>query len=155
MHTIEQATSAESIEAARALFREYETWLGMSLCFQDFERELLELPGKYAPPDGRLYIVKLDAISSGCIALRRLDNDICEMKRLYLSENTRGQGIGNELIEMLIADARSIGYKKMRLDTYPPKMGKAVKLYESHGFRPISKYYDNPHEGVLFMELDL
>jgi len=155
MHTIDQATSAENIEAARSLFREYETWLGMSLCFQDFERELRELPGKYAPPDGRLYIVTIDAIPSGCIALRKFDNDICEMKRLYLNENTRGRGIGKDLIQMLIADARNIGYKQMRLDTYPPKMGKAVKLYESHGFRPIPKYYDNPHEGVLFMELDL
>jgi len=155
MHMIEQATSAESIEAVRILFREYEMWLGMSLCFQDFERELRELPGSYAPPDGRLYIVKLDAMLSGCIALRKLDNDICEMKRLYLNENTRGRGIGNELIQLLIADAQNIGYKKMRLDTYPPKMAKAVKLYESHGFRPIPKYYDNPHDGVLFMERDL
>jgi putative acetyltransferase len=155
MHMIEQATSAESIEAVRILFREYEMWLGMSLCFQDFERELRELPGSYAPPDGRLYIVKLDAMLSGCIALRKLDNDICEMKRLYLNENTRGRGIGNELIQLLIADAQNIGYKKMRLDTYPPKMAKAVKLYESHGFRPILKYYDNPHDGVLFMERDL
>jgi putative acetyltransferase len=155
MRTIEQVTSAESIEAARTLFREYEMWLGMDLCFQDFERELQELPGKYAPPDGRLYIVTLDEVPSGCIALRKVDDDICEMKRLYLSENTRGLGIGNELIELLIADARIIGYKKMRLDTYPPKMGKAVKLYESHGFCAIPKYYDNPHDGVLFMELVL
>lgn len=155
MNTIKQTKSAEDIEAAKTLFREYESWLGMSLCFQGFEDELANLPGKYTPPDGRLFLAYVDETLAGCIALRKLENDICEMKRLFLRENARGQHLGNQLVEKLIDEARAIGYKKMRLDTYPPKMGKAVKLYESHGFRPIEKYYDNPHEGVLFMELDL
>ena len=155
MNTIKQITYAEDVEAAKALFREYETWFGMSLCFQGFEDELANLPGKYAPPEGRLFLAYIDEELAGCIALRKVENDICEMKRLFLRENARGHRLGNQLIEKLIDQARSIGYKKMRLDTYPPKMGKAVSLYESHGFRPIEKYYDNPHEGVLFMELDL
>ena len=155
MVRIVQVEQPEEIESARTLFREYETWLGMSLCFQDFEGELASLPGKYVPPEGRLLLAYVDDKLAGCIALRKLEDGICEMKRLFLRENSRGHGLGNTLIEKLIDDARVIGYSKMRLDTYPPKMGKAVSLYESHGFRTIPKYYDNPHDGVLFMELDL
>lgn len=153
--TIVQATSGEQIEQARRLFREYEAWLGLDLCFQGFEQELAELPGKYAKPHGRLLLAYSDDKLAGCIAMRKLKNGICEMKRLFVRDSFRGQQIGVKLIEQLIADARSEGYRKMRLDTFPPKMGKAVSLYGSHGFRPISPYYDNPHEGVLYMELDL
>lgn len=155
MHTIRSVETENDIRTARDLFREYEAWLGMDLCFQGFEEELADLPGKYASPYGRLYIVDIEGVASGCLALRKIEDGICEMKRLYLRDSARGFGIGNELIAKLIEDACTIGYSKMRLDTYPPKMGKAVKLYESHGFRPIEPYYDNPHEGVLFMELDL
>ena len=155
MVEIRQAETVSDIESARALFREYETWLGMSLCFQGFEEEMANLPGKYAPPDGRLYLAFVDDELAGCIALRKFEDGICEMKRLFLRENARGHGLGNQLIERLLGEARAIGYSKMRLDTYPPKMGKAVSLYESHGFHPIESYYDNPHDGVLFMELDL
>ena len=155
MNLIRQAVTSGDIESARKLFREYETWLGMSLCFQNFEDEMASLPGKYAPPEGRLFLAFVNYELAGCIALRKIEDHVCEMKRLFLRENARGRGLGNQLIERLIDDARSIGYKKMRLDTYPPKMGKAVSLYESHGFRPIEAYYHNPHEGVLFMETDL
>ncbi|MEO6654939.1 MAG: GNAT family N-acetyltransferase, partial [Pyrinomonadaceae bacterium] len=106
-------------------------------------------------PDGRLYLAYSDDKLAGCIALRRLDDGICEMKRLFVRDSFRGRKIGAHLIERLIADAKTIGYKKMRLDTFPPKMGKAVELYESHDFLPIAPYYDNPHDGVLFMELTL
>lgn len=152
MIQIVQVENESQIAAAKQIFREYETWLGMSLCFQNFEEELDGLPGKYAPPDGRLYLPFIDDELTGCIALRKLEDGICEMKRLFLRENARGHGLGNTLIEKVIADARTIGYSKMRLDTHPPKMGKAVSLYESHGFYKIESYYDNPHEGVLFME---
>ncbi len=155
MFEIRSIESGDDIAPARELFREYEKWLDMDLCFQSFEEELATLPGKYAPPDGRLYLAFVDEKPAGCIALRKLEDGICEMKRLYLNDAARGQGIGKKLIEKLIGDAREIGYKKMRLDTFPPKMGKAVSLYESYGFRPIHAYYDNPHDGVLFMELDL
>lgn len=155
MFEIRSIESGDDMAAARGLFREYEEWLDMDLCFQSFEEELATLPGKYAPPDGRLYLAFVDEKPAGCIAVRKLEDGICEMKRLYLSDAARGQGIGKKLIEKLINVAREIGYKKMRLDTFPPKMGKAVGLYESYGFRPIDAYYENPHDGVLFMELDL
>jgi putative acetyltransferase len=155
MTEIMLATSAKQIEEARSLFREYEAWLGMSLCFQSFEEEVAGLPGKYAPPIGRLYVAYVDGEPAGCIALRKLEPGVCEMKRLYLRESARGLGLGVRLIEQVIADAQEIGYAKMRLDTYPPKMGKAVSLYEAHGFYEIPPYYDNPHAGVLYMEKTL
>ncbi|MBS1768545.1 MAG: GNAT family N-acetyltransferase [Acidobacteria bacterium] len=141
-----------SIEDARTIFREYEKWLGLDLCFQGFEEEMRSLPGRYAKPDGRLILAYKDGELAGGIALRKIGDGICEMKRLYLRENSRGSGIGRELIEKLIEEARKIGYKKMRLDTFPPKMGKAVQLYESHGFYEIPAYYENPYDGVLYME---
>ena len=155
MVKIYQASAAEELENARELFREYEAWLGLDLCFQGFEEELRNLPGKYAEPEGRLLLVEADGRLAGCIAMRKLEDGVCEMKRLFVRDGFRGMRIGNSLIERLINEARSSGYAKMRLDTFPAKMGKAVKLYESHGFREIGPYYSNPHEGVLFMELDL
>lgn len=155
MLSIIQAETADQIASARLLFREYESWLGLDLCFQGFEAELAGLPGKYAMPDGRLLLAYSDGELAGCIAMRKLDDGICEMKRLFVRDGFRGARIGVNMIERLIADAREIGYSKMRLDTFPPKMGKAVSLYESHGFVPIAPYYDNPNDGVLFMELVL
>jgi GNAT superfamily N-acetyltransferase len=155
MTTIIQAETPEQIETARLLFREYEAWLGMDLCFQGFEEELRVLPGKYAAPGGRLLLSYVDNAPAGCIALRGIDDGVCEMKRLFVRDEFRGHRLGLLLVERVISEAREAGYLKMRLDTFPPKMGKAVKLYESHGFREIAPYYNNPHTGVLFMELDL
>ena len=155
MLQILQTHNDEMVGEARGLFREYETWLGMDLCFQNFEQEVAELPGKYAPPSGRLYLAYVDNQLAGCIAMRAIGDGVCEMKRLFVRDGFRGARVGVQLIERLIEEARSEGYKQMRLDTFPPKMGKAVSLYESHGFRTIPPYYNNPHEGVLFMELDL
>ena len=150
-----QATTNEQIEYARELFLEYQNWFGMSLCFQNFDEELATLPGAYAPPDGRLYLAYSDDQLAGCGALKKLDDGICEMKRLFVRDAFRGQKIGVELIDRILADSRAIGYKKIRLDTYPPKMGKAVSLYESYGFKQIEPYYHNPFGETLFMELDL
>ncbi len=147
-----QAETDEQLEAARLLFREYETALDLDLCFQGFEEELLGLPGKYAQPTGRLLLAYFNERLAGCVALRKLEDSICEMKRLFVRDEFRGQKIGVALIERLLADAREIGYVKLRLDTHPPKMGKAVSLYESHGFVSIPPYYENPYDGVLFME---
>jgi putative acetyltransferase len=154
--SIIQAETDEHIAEAHALFREYESWLGMSLCFQGFEEELATLPGKYAPPKGRLLLAYSEDQLAGCIALRSLAEDgICEMKRLFVRDGFRGKQVGLRLIEQLINEAREIGYTAMRLDTHPEKMGKAVSLYNAHGFVEVPPYYDNPHEGVLFMELPL
>jgi GNAT superfamily N-acetyltransferase len=150
-----QAETDDQIDDARRLFREYESWHGMDLCFQDYEQEVAELPWKYVKPEGRLFLAFSDDKLAGCIAMRKLEDRICEMKRLFVRDSFRGQRIGVQLIEKLIDDARAEGYAKMRLDTFPQKMGKAVSLYESHGFRHISPYYENPHDGVIYMELDL
>ncbi len=150
-----QAETPEHIAAAREIFREYEKWLDLDLCFQGFEAELATLPGKYAPPDGRLYLAYFDDSLAGCIALRDLGGGICEMKRLFVRDEFRGLKVGVALVEKVIEDARATGYVALRLDTFPPKMGKAVSLYETHGFRQIESYYENPNEGVLYMELML
>lgn len=155
MIKIIQAENTEQIEQARKLFREYETWFGMNLCFQNFDEEVANLPGKYSLPEGRLFLAFSDEKLAGCIALRKLEENICEMKRLFVKDDFRGQKIGIALIEKLIAEAKKIGYQKMRLDTFPPKMEKAVSLYESYGFRETSPYYHNPYGDTLFMELDL
>ena len=152
---IVQAETDEQMRDARLLFREYESWLGMDLCFQDFEHEVAELPGKYAKPHGRLLLAYSDGKLAGCIAMRKLEDGVCEMKRLFVRDGFRGQKIGIQLIEKVIEESRKENYKKLRLDTFPPKMAKAVSLYESHGFRLIPPYYHNPHVGVVFMELSL
>jgi ribosomal protein S18 acetylase RimI-like enzyme len=147
--------SAADIEQARELFREYEAWLEVDLCFQNFEKELAELPGKYAPPDGRLLLAVEDQEAAGCVALRKIGEGACEIKRLFLRPQFRGQGLGRRLAEAIIREARQIGYQQMRLDTLPPKMNDAVALYRSLGFKEIEPYYNNPVTGAKFMELDL
>lgn len=152
---LRQASKPEEIDTARALFREYETWFGISLCFQNFDEEVSTLPGKYAPQEGRLYIAFENDEALGCIALREIGDGVCEMKRLFLRESARGKGVGKMLIEKVLEDALEIGYRLMRLDTYPPKMGKAVDLYKAYGFYEIPSYYNNPHDDVLYMEKKL
>lgn len=155
MLKIIQAETIEQIEQVRTLFREYEAWFDLKLCFQNFDEEVAALPGKYVPPDGRLFLAFADEKLAGCIALRKLEEKICEMKRLFVREDFRGLKIGKFLIEKLIAEAQVIGYEKMRLDTFPPKMSKAVSLYKSYGFYEIKPYYYNPYGETLFMEADI
>jgi GNAT superfamily N-acetyltransferase len=151
-----QAETPRHIETARRLFREYEAWFGVDLCFQDFDGEVRDLPGKYAPPEGRLLLAYVGEVAAGCVALRKLDDDNCEMKRLFVRDEFRKKGIGVALIERIIEEGRAADYKKILLDTFAPKMGKAVELYRSHGFREIAPYYhENPYDDVLYMELDL
>ena len=150
-----QSQSAEEITYARELFKEYEAWLEVDLCFQSFEKELAELPGKYSPPAGRLLLAMNNGQPAGCAALRKIDHGICEIKRLFLRPQFRGQGLGRQLAEAIIREAKQIGYERMRLDTLPPKMNDAIALYCSLGFKEIGPYYDNPVPGAKFMELDL
>jgi ribosomal protein S18 acetylase RimI-like enzyme len=114
-----------------------------------------ELPGEYVPPSGRLYLAIEDDQTAGCIALRKLADGICEMKRLYLRPQFRGRRLGRTLVDKVIEDARQIGYSRMRLDTLPGKMNTAIAMYRSLGFKDIERYYDNPYETAVFMELDL
>lgn len=147
-------TNAE-VDAARLLFREYEASLDFSLCFQSFEEELASLPGIYAPPRGRLLLAWHDEQLAGCIALKPIQTDVCEMKRLYVRPEFRALKIGRMLAEELIEQARTMGYRAMRLDTVPSKMGAAVALYRRLGFVETTPYYDNPLPEVLYMELRL
>ena len=155
MKHIFQATTDEHIEAARTLFEEYAASLGFSLCFQNFDQELKNLPGDYAPPDGRLLLAVENDDLAGCIALRKLGDQVCEMKRLFVRPAYRATGLGRTLVESLIDEARKLGYTQMRLDTIPGKMDKAIALYQSIGFVEIEPYCQNPVEGAKFMELTL
>jgi len=150
-----QATTEEQIETARELFKEYAASLAIDMCFQSFDQELQTLPGKYAPPDGRLLLAYVDDELIGCIALRKLDERICEMKRLFLRPNYRGKGYGRTMIENLIEQARDIGYQRMWLDSLPGKMDAAISLYREFGFKDIPAYYENPLEGVVYLERSL
>jgi ribosomal protein S18 acetylase RimI-like enzyme len=154
------AAAAHEMDAVRELFREYEKSLGISLCFQSFDKELAELPGKYAPPQGRLLVAKAGGEYAGCIALRPLVMEqsrhvLCEMKRLYVRTAFRGLQLGRKLAEKLITEARAIGYTHMRLDTMPSLMGTAVDLYRKLGFYEIPAYCENPSPDVLYLEKDL
>ena len=150
-----QAKSPEEIQQVRKLFEEYVAWLGINLCFQNFDKEVAELPGDYAPPSGRLTLATESDDVAGCIALRRIGEDVCEMKRLYVRPQFRGKGLGRTLAENLIHEGRSIGYKRMRLDTLPGKMDRAIAMYRRLGFNNIEPYDNNPVEGAAFMELEL
>ena len=147
--TIRPANPAD-LDEIRAMLREYAAWLEVDLCFQNFEQEMAGLPGDYAPPRGRLLIAE----GAGCVALRAIDDEICEMKRLYLRPEHRGSGLGRRLVQAIIDEARSAGYRRMRLDAMP-KMDSAQRLYASFGFREIAAYRYNPEPGARFLELDL
>ena len=150
-----QVESPEQIAAIRELFLEYAQSLGFSLCFQSFDKELAELPGDYAAPAGRLLLATCEGQSAGCVALHKLDPEICEMKRLYVRPEFRGKGLGKILAERIIGEAHQIGYKQLRLDTVEPLMRTAVKMYRTFGFREIAPYRPNPIEGALYMEISL
>jgi ribosomal protein S18 acetylase RimI-like enzyme len=145
-------TEQKDVECVRALFREYAERLHFIECFQDFGRELAELPGEYGPPTGRLLLARDEDKSAGCVGLRKTGDGICEMKRLYVRPAFRGRGIGRKLAERIIAEARALGYARMRLDTLE-EMREAQAMYEQLGFRRIEPYRQYPISEVLFFEL--
>src|SRR5579885_622951 len=135
--TIVAAVTPAQIEQVRELFLEYANSLGFSLCFQSFDQELAGLPGDYAPPEGRLLLAECEGQLAGCVGLHRLNEEVCEMKRLYLRQ------------------AGEIGYRRLRLDTVEPVMKDAVAMYRRLGFREIAPYRENPMAGTLYLEVDL
>jgi putative acetyltransferase len=145
---------AEHVPVVRALFEEYAAALGVDLGFQDFDRELAELPGEYVPPGGRLLLALDEVNPAGCVALRPFEPGVCEMKRLYVRPAFRGTGLGRLLAERIVGAGRDAGYERMRLDTLPA-MAAARGLYESLGFVEIEAYRPNPIHGTTYFELRL
>jgi putative acetyltransferase len=142
------------MEAARALFLEYAQSLGFSLCFQGFDQEFAALPGAYSPPRGCLLLAKAGEKAAGCVGVRPLDAERCEMKRLYVRPAYRGMGLGRRLAQAAIDAAHGMGYKTMLLDTLPAMRG-ARALYDSLGFKPCAAYYDNAAIASECLELTL
>jgi ribosomal protein S18 acetylase RimI-like enzyme len=148
------AAIERDIPAIKELFLEYARAIGIDLCFQNFDRELASLPGKYAEPDGCLLIAKIGDKSCGCVALRKLEGRICEMKRLYVKPDFRKRGLGKLLVERVVSEAKFRGYEFMRLDTLAT-MRSAIKLYKAYGFYEIPAYTYNPISNAVYLELRL
>lgn len=151
---IKPAQTETEIEAVRRLFQEYEAFLDVDLCFQSFEEELATLPGKYSRPSGDLLIGLDGKRTVGCVAVRKLDDGVCEMKRLFVRPEARGTGLGRQLAQEIIAVARELDYTLMRLDTLE-WLTEAMHLYETLGFRRTISYYANPLPDVVYLELEL
>lgn len=151
---IKPASNDLRIQQAKKLFLEYAESLNFNLCFQYFEKELACLPGEYAKPSGRLLLLYHDNNPVGCVALRKENDKISEMKRLYVMPEYRGKGFGRKLAIEVIRQAKEIGYERMKLDTVP-SMKEAIKLYQEIGFDEVSAYRYNPVEGAIYMELNL
>lgn len=149
-----EANDLENLENVKILFTEYSNSLNIDLCFQDFNNELKTLPGKYKKPSGSLILAFVDENLAGCVALKKLEDDVCELKRLYVRDKFRGLKIGKILLEEIVKEAKKIGYTYMRLDTLP-SMKSAQGLYEKIGFYDINPYTYNPIEGARYMELKL
>ncbi|KFB67588.1 carbonate dehydratase [Candidatus Accumulibacter vicinus] len=148
------ANDTTAIEHVRQFFRNYAAWLGVDLCFQNFEAEMASLPGAYAQPDGRLFYAERDGRPAGCVGIRPFSTGLCELKRLYVEPSQRSFGIGRVLTMAAIKAAKEIGYRKLLLDTLPT-MRVAVKLYRELGFKETPAYYQTPLEGTMFLALDL
>ena len=154
MIDIVEALDPSAIAAVRTLMQEYQEELGIDLGFQGFAAEVETLPGEYAPPRGRLLLARDQDEAAGCVAMRPLMDGTCEMKRLYVRPRFRAEGVGRQLAERVIAEARSAGYRRMYLDTLPTMAG-AQRMYERLGFRDIPAYRYNPVAGTRFLGLDL
>lgn len=151
--SIREAQPAE-LDAVRALIEEYVRSLGIDLSFQEVDAELADLASAYGPPGGCILVALAGEKVAGCVALRPLEDQICEMKRLYVRSHYRGSGLGKRLALAVIEKGRDLGYERMRIDTLP-QMQEARKLYASLGFREIAPYRFNPVPGTAFMELEL
>ncbi len=153
-HCIVDGHGADAVGTVRELFLEYAAWVTVDLCFQDFAAELATLPGKYAPPTGAILLAQVHGAVAGCVAMRRLEGAVGEMKRLWVRQSFRNCGIGKLLIEAIVERARAAGYARLRLDTLP-QMNTALVLYRALDFYEVPAYYDNPVPGAIFLEKTL
>jgi ribosomal protein S18 acetylase RimI-like enzyme len=151
---IRDAVIPDDLDVTRTLFRGYAASLTTDLCFQNFQAELAGLPGKYAPPQGRLLLAWSGGEPVGCIAMRPLEGGDCEMKRLWVRPHMRGASLGRRLVERICQEARAAGYARICLDTLP-NMSEAIRLYTAMGFQPIEPYVYNPVPGALYLALPL
>ncbi len=154
MYSIIHVKSEKQINTITDLFKEYVHSLGVDLWFQDFEKELGSLPGKYVPPDGCILLAMYGEKPAGCVALRKFETDICEMKRLYIKPEFRSSGLGRTLITEIIDESIDKGYKLMRLDTID-SLQQAIRLYKYYGFKEIEPYCYNPVPSTSYWELEL
>ncbi len=152
--TIVEAVSKADYAIGRAMFEEYAHAIDVDLCFQDFAAELDRLSVMYAPPAGALLLARAPSEVAGCVGLRKLRDDICEMKRLYVRPAFRGRHLGRRMAEDIAGRARELGYRTLVLDTLGT-MEAAQKLYDSMGFKPATSYYVNPLPNVKYFSLDL
>jgi len=152
--SIISASTPDHYARARRMIEDYQRWLGIDLCFQNFTGELASLETMYGPPRGALLLAEMDGEDAGCVALRDMGGGIAEMKRLYVAPDYRGLGIGRSLTEEFILIARHLGYSAVRLDTIP-RLGVAYTIYQKMGFRRIGPYTHNPDPDTIFLELTL
>ena len=152
---IANASSPAQIESVKGLFTEYADSLGFSLCFLGFDKELAELPGAYVPPRGRLLLATVNGEPAGCVALRPMPDGACELKRLFVRPAFRSTGLGRQLMDRILTEAREIGYRQMRLDTVVGQMDKAIAMYRRYGFKEIEPHGGHPVPGSIYMEMDL
>ncbi|SHM86515.1 Ribosomal protein S18 acetylase RimI [Chitinophaga jiangningensis] len=148
------ADDTANLDAVRSLFREYANWLSVDLSFQQFEDEMAHLPGAYAAPTGALFLAKSDGQIAGCVAVREFDNSTAEMKRLFVRDAFKKQGLGKMLASTAIEESKKLGYKRILLDTLA-HMRPAIELYTSLGFQPIAAYYDNPLSSAVYLSLNI
>ena len=151
---IVHVVTADQLAAVRALFEEYWTSFGFTPCFQNFSGELAELPGSYVPPGGRLALALVEGQSAGCAALRRLDEERCEFKRLYVRSQYRGMRLGRELLAWIVAEAKAAGYRQLVCDTMP-EMADALAMYQRAGFQRTDPYSGLPTPGAIFLRMVL
>lgn len=154
MVLFKKASTKEEYELGQSLFSKYAEDIGIDLSFQDFEKELLQLEKQYGPPEGSLFLIFEDTTPIGCFAIRKLESQICELKRMFLEKTYRGKGIGRLMIKKALKEASALGYVKVRLDSLKG-MKAAITLYKDFGFKEVEPYRFNPMEDAVYFEKDL